>query len=428
VLHFNGRALLPLPWLLVMPIPLQNNALPARFTIYLFLILAVIAALWLARRGGFAAGRWLLGAAALVSIFPALPMTPYIASDTMPPFIEQRLYKQYIAANENVLILPFSASGYALLWQAAGNFYFRIPQGRLIGSAIPPAFARWPIVHALDMNDPYIVRYATQFAGFLASHDIRKVMVNPADEKYFMRLFDGAHWRRTEVGGVVLYQIDPAELAALRSVTSEEMEVRYNLERFALLLHAARQALEAGLGPGRLNPFELRDRGLASAALVGGRLRPQLAGYGATATLRGSRAFAWVIAHLARHTYVQYRLMAELGTAPKSGLTNSGVWLSAWSGDGVAVGVVGDRQGVRALIEKYGPRATQIFCPYPLEYRASPPKYGLNDGSPDGQNLLLMVFPRAALAELDQQSDAAAWPRTSTTKSAAEPGPGPSPR
>src|SRR5205807_6232109 len=52
VLHFNGRALLPLPWLLVMPIPMLNNALPARFTIYLFLVLAVIVALWLARRGG----------------------------------------------------------------------------------------------------------------------------------------------------------------------------------------------------------------------------------------------------------------------------------------------------------------------------------------------------------------------------------------
>jgi hypothetical protein len=157
VLHFNGRALLPLPWLLVMPIPMLNNALPARFTIYLFLVLAVIAALRLARRGGFAAGRWLLGGAALVSIFPALPMAPYIASDAMPPFIEQQLYKQYLAANENVLILPFGSAGYALLWQAEGNFYFRIPQGRLIASATPPDFARWPSVQALDRNDPYIV-------------------------------------------------------------------------------------------------------------------------------------------------------------------------------------------------------------------------------------------------------------------------------
>jgi hypothetical protein len=146
VLHFNGRALLPLPWLLAMPVPLLNNALPARFTVYLFLVLAVIVALWLARREGFAAGRWLLGGAALVSIFPSLPMTPYVGSYNIPAFFEPGLYRQYLAANEIVLILPFGASGDALLWQAEGNFYFRIPQGRLLGNAIPPGFARWPIV------------------------------------------------------------------------------------------------------------------------------------------------------------------------------------------------------------------------------------------------------------------------------------------
>ncbi len=130
VLHIGGRTLSPLPWLFAMPVPLLNNALPARFTIYLFLLLAVMVALWLARREGFAVGRWLLGGAAILSICPALPMTPYVARDNVPAFFEQRLYKQYIAANEIVLILPFGSLGYALLWQAEGNFDFRIPQGR----------------------------------------------------------------------------------------------------------------------------------------------------------------------------------------------------------------------------------------------------------------------------------------------------------
>lgn len=423
LLHFNGRALLPLPWLFATAVPVLNNALPARFTIYLFLLLAVIAAFWLKCREGFAAGRWILGGAALLSIFPALPMTSYVARDDLPAFFEQGLYKQYIAANENVLILPFGASGYALLWQAEGNFYFRIPQGRLIASAIPPAFARWPIVQALADDDPYIPGYATQFAAFLGSHDIRTVMVDPGDEKRFLRLFEGAPWHRSTVGGVVLYQIDPGAFAAFKSATGEEMETRYNLDRFALVLHAARQALDAGLDSANLNPFELRTRGLAGAALAGWPFPPQLPAYHAAAKLRDSRAFAWAIAHLAPHTYIPYRLMAELGTAPAPGLTISGVWLSAWRGDGVAIGVVGDREAVRAVIEKYRPRATQVFYPYPLEYRA-------DDESPDEQNLLVMVFPRAALPALDHPSDAAlATPRPSVSANpAAEPGPGRSPR
>ncbi|HVA83880.1 MAG TPA: hypothetical protein VNF28_03180 [Candidatus Binataceae bacterium] len=398
VLHLGGRALLPLPWLVAMLVPLLDNALPARFTVYLFLILAVIVALWLARREGFTAGRWLLGGAALVSIFPSLPMTRYTGGDNLPAFFENGLYRQYLAANEIVLILPFGASGDALLWQAEANFYFRIPQGRLLANAIPSGFARWPIVQGLANDDPYIPGYATQFPAFLVNHDIRTVIVNPAGEKDFARLFDGARWRRTGVGGVVLYQIDPAEFSALRSVTGGEMEARYNLDRFALLLHAARRALDAGLDPGRLSPFELRDRGFIDAVLAGGRLPPQLPGYGASASLRGSRAFVWLLARLARHAHIHYRAMAELGTAPAPELTTSGVWLGAWNGDAVAIGVVGDHRAVRAVIEKYGPKAAQVFYPYPLEYRA-------NDESPDGQNLLLMVFPRAALAVLDQPTD-----------------------
>ena len=155
VLHFNSRALLPLPWLFMVPIPLLNNALLARFTAYLFLVFATITAVWLARREGRAAGRWVLCGAALVSILPAFPLTPYVASDNVPAFFKEGMYKRYITVNENVLILPFGASGYAVLWQAEANFHFRIPQGlRLLANTIPLEFARWPIVPALADDDP----------------------------------------------------------------------------------------------------------------------------------------------------------------------------------------------------------------------------------------------------------------------------------
>ena len=78
--------------------------------------------------------------------------------------------------------------------------------------------------------------------------------------------------------------------------------------------------------------------------------------------------------------------------------------VSPWSGDSVAIGVVGDRQSVGDVIAKYGHGAVQVFYPYPLEYRA-------DDVTADGQNLLVMVFPRAALAALDQKDAAAVQPR-----------------
>lgn len=400
VLHFDGKALLPLPWLLAMPVPLLNNALPARFTVFLFLVLALITAIWLARRDGFIVGRWILAVGALLSILPALPMTPYVALENLPPFIQERLYKKYISADEIVLILPFGWTGYSLFWQAEADFAFRTPQGRLLANAIPPEFAQWPIVPALAADNPYIPDFAVQFAAFLGHYRIRTVLVDPAEEKNFTRLFGRFRWRRTEVRGVTLYQIDPAELAEFGGVTGKEMEVRFNLTRFAILLRAAHAALESGLELNRLNPLALRDRGLLAPTLVGDASLPQLSEYAPLVRLCGSRAARSVLRHLASLTHIDYRLMAELGPVRKAELSTSGVWVGPWNGDGVAIGVVGSRQGVDKVIGKYGRSATEVFYPYPLKYHA-------NNPVPDGQNLLLMVFLRATLEAPDLEGSAA---------------------
>ncbi len=63
VLRVAGHAVAPLPWLLVVWLPVFDNLLPVRFALFTALVLAVIVALWLAdRRAG--AGRWLLVGAA----------------------------------------------------------------------------------------------------------------------------------------------------------------------------------------------------------------------------------------------------------------------------------------------------------------------------------------------------------------------------
>ena len=393
VLHFNGKAILPLPWLLAMPVPLLNNAIPARFTVYLFLIFAAMTSLWLAR-GGFRIWRWVMAISAVFSIFPVMPMTPYAARDSLPPFFARHLYKAHLSNGEIALILPFAESGYSLWWQAEANFYFRMPQGRLIANLIPPAFARWPIIPALADDNPDIPGASEQFAAFLSHYSIRTVLIDPVEEKKFAGLFAGLRWRRSEIGGVAVYRIDPAELAGFGASTGDGMEARYNRVRFALLLHAAHQALHAGLNPELLGAGELRDRGLLDSAAAGDESPRQLSDYSIFSKPFGARMTIAILDRLAGISHIDYRLMAELGPAQQPELTTSGLWVGPWSGGGVAIGLVGDRDGVAALLRKYSPSATRIFYPYPLDYNTK-------RRFPDGQNLLLMVFPRAALGALD---------------------------
>jgi hypothetical protein len=394
VLHVNGKALLPLPWLLAMPAPLLNNALPARFSAYLFLVLAIITAQWLARHNGSKTPRWMVATVAVASILPVFPMTPYAVRDSLPQFFTRRLHKTFISQKEIVLILPFAAAGYSLLWQAEADFAFRIPQGRLMAENIPFAFARWPIVSALAQDNPDIPGASVQLAAFLGHYGITKVLIDPAAENNFANLFEGFRWRRSEIGGVYLYQIDPAELDPFRSVNAGEMETRYNLARFGRLLHAAHTALNLGLDPNALSPDEMRACGLLDSAVAGDKPLLQLSDYSILAKLRRSRTAVAIVAYLAGHVHIDVRLMAELGPARKPGLSTSGVWLGPWGADGVAIGIVGDRAGIEAILRKYSRAASQVFYPYPLTYRAE-------RDFPDGQNLLLMVFPRAALSALE---------------------------
>ncbi|MBE3604723.1 hypothetical protein IMX07_13915 [bacterium] len=405
VLHVNGKALLPLPWLFAMPIPLLNNALPARFSAYLFLVLAIITARWLASQNGSKALRWMVATVAAASILPVFPMTQYAVRDSLPQFFTRRLYKTFISQKEIVLILPFASAGYSLLWQAEADFAFRMPQGRLMAENMPLAFARWPIVSALAQDNPDIPGASVQLAAFLGSYGITKVLIDPAAENNFANLFEGFRWRRSEIGGVELYQIDPAELGSFRSISAAEMETRYNLARFGRLLHAAHTALDLGLGPSALNPEAMRARGLLDSAVAGDKPRLQLSDYAFLAKLRRSRIAVAIVGYLAGHVHIDVRLMAELGPARKPELTTSGVWLGPWGADGVAIGIVGDRAGIEATLRNYSRAAAQIFYPYPLSYRAG-------RDFPDGQNLLLMVFPRAALGALDgdYRGNASSWP------------------
>jgi hypothetical protein len=171
------------------------------------------------------------------------------------------------------------------------------------------------------------------------------------------------------------------------------------------LLHAAHTALDLGLGPNALSPDMMRVRGLLDSAVAGDKLRLQLSEYAFLTNLRRSRAAAAIIGYLASHVHIDVRLMAELGPARKPALTTSGVWLGPWDADEVAIGIVGDRAGVAAILRQYARAAARVYYPYPLIYHAE-------RDFPDGQNLLLMVFPRAALGALDgdHRANASSWP------------------
>jgi hypothetical protein len=133
-LHVNGNVTpVWLPWAVVAKLPLMGSALPARLMVVAWLGVGLIVAAIVStamkatpdRR--IATGVVLI--AGLAAIFPSVPYPSVSAS--VPAFFRPGGDVEKVAPGSVVLITPFSSkeSTDAMLWQAAANYRFRMPEG-----------------------------------------------------------------------------------------------------------------------------------------------------------------------------------------------------------------------------------------------------------------------------------------------------------
>jgi hypothetical protein len=322
---------------------------------------------------------------------PAIPFSQWVGKADLPEFFRDGIYANYLSRGETVLILPYGESGNCMLWQAASKFYFSMPQGEL--GIVPQEFQGWPIVDALNKDAPYIPDYEDQFRAFLANHDVSAIIVSERDDAAFGRLVSTVIAQRVHVGGVFLYRIDRESLAPYRHLAAHEMESRYNLLRFQMLLGAAKTYLASGKPLDNLSPSQAAEMGLPRE-VVRDEPRSQVYGYWPISALRRRPSFQRIVSWIMRTVPLRYRLAQELGPAPKFAATTAGIWLGPWDNGAIAIGVVGTPQGLRSVLSSYAGTAEKIYFPYPAPYT------GHLDDRSGAPQLLLMVFRSEALGAI----------------------------
>ncbi|MBV8080447.1 MAG: hypothetical protein JO186_08745 [Actinobacteria bacterium] len=147
-LYVDGHHVVTLPWKWLAGAPILDNVLPARFSVYLALLAAVMVALWMSSRRAY-----VLPALAVASLVPAVWNGAWHMRPERWGFFTSGEYRHCILRNENVAIFPFGAWGSSTLWQAESDFWFRMPGGYLVPR--PPA---------ASLADPTI-RYITFTGG-----------------------------------------------------------------------------------------------------------------------------------------------------------------------------------------------------------------------------------------------------------------------
>ncbi len=204
---FNKSLLIPMPWRLWEHLPLLKNIWPGRLTVYTFLALGVMAAMWLAESKFRGSTRFLLAFFTLLFIFPNYAGGYWTVTPENPAFFSRGLYKHYLRRGENVIILPYGLSGYAIPWQAETNFYFNLAGGWL-GQAEG-------IAPYSDMSIPRDLHrrwgganYPEKLAAFIRRHQVGALLVEQRQIADFAALLKPIHIPPLSIGGMRLYQFD----------------------------------------------------------------------------------------------------------------------------------------------------------------------------------------------------------------------------
>ena len=339
VLHVDGREIGPAPWWLFSKLPLIDQALPNRFGMYFFLVAALLASLYLSEGPIPRWSRVNLGGLCLLFLAPNLSLfrSSAVTHIDIPHFFRLQEYKCYLAPGDNVLVLPYVQREDGLLWQAQTDFYFRLAAARW--ESPPPEFSGWPALSTLYSGDE-TMDFPEQLNAFLGAHQVKAIIVDPCDNGPWKRLMSESGLSPLEIGGVLFYKVPPTVLSSFRNATAREMAREQAARSFSALIIAASQYLAAGRPMARLNPWEAQRLKLLAL--------PQT-------DVRSSADPQWW----------------------------QNLWLGPWGNSMVAVGIVGDYEDLRPLVQRCRPEAADIFFPFPAK---------LADGPKQGGGQLLIVF------------------------------------
>ena len=356
VLHLAGDQLIPMPWWLLNRLPLLDQALPGRFGMYLFLVAALIAAIYLSDADIQAWSKTLLGGLCLLFIAPRLSFVQSVAITKVdtPAFFRYGAYKHHLAKGDNVLILPQGEVSNSLLWQAQSGFYFGIATGRI--GITPAEFSSWPVFPVFQ-NGSEILDFTVQLDAFLGAYQVKAIIVDPRAEGLWAGLLSKAGMQPLLADGVLFYKTPPTVLTSFQSANAHQMVEREMAISFAALIGAANQYLDGGFPLAKLTPWKAQRLNLLN--LPRGDARPVLA-------------------------YPQWW---------------RNLWLGAWGDSMVGVGIVGNCEDLRPLVDEYGGDAADIFFPFP---------HKLADGLKQGTGQLLMVFTPQGLQRAASKAERAA--------------------
>jgi hypothetical protein len=191
-----------LPWLLFLHVPLLASALPGRFALYVSLVAAVIAAIWVAQRGRRYA-RLGLGVLACIVLLPAPHQSVPIPHSQF--FMPGRL-QAALGPRSRILVLPFGGQGASTYWQAENRFGYAQTGGYL---GYPPAAMQdFPVVEQLFDNFE-LPGFAAELQNFCAATGTQYIVAGPGTPEALSGVLAQLGFSARRIDDVTVYIVPP---------------------------------------------------------------------------------------------------------------------------------------------------------------------------------------------------------------------------
>ena len=191
-LHVMGVWISTAPWILVYKLPFLKAMLPVRFTLFMWLAIALLLAVWLAAPGA-KSRRYIVLAACLVFLLPNRKVDRVWGHQEVPAMLTDGS----IPAGSRIMILP--ETGFETGLQYITQMRFRLVGQGYLGLGEDQPFKAWPLYQSL-MQGKFNVIDPPMLAAFLATYGVQDIVVlypHDASSGALLVLLNKAGWRLT---------------------------------------------------------------------------------------------------------------------------------------------------------------------------------------------------------------------------------------
>jgi hypothetical protein len=203
-LTIYGHRIAPAPWRIVSGLPLFKQLLPARFMVFVDLVLAVGIASWLSIGTGRIRLRWATAAIGVLLTFPAIQDGWWNSTPSQPRFITEGIAHRVIPAGSTVLTLPYGVYGDGQLWQAETGFTFNLAATYVL-KALPPRYqGESAAVEMALQNAPPTPQ---SFADLLRVHHVSEIVLDAAAPGRWPAFLSAIGLHPRAIAGVALYLV-----------------------------------------------------------------------------------------------------------------------------------------------------------------------------------------------------------------------------